>query len=111
MPSQPPPDPKAGCEAAARSKLLNPETAEFHDFETLDADAFKAAVIPPMQATHDYPAGKMIVDGEVKSIEAAAHLYRMRVRAEGKLGNKVTSLAYCRQPIDGQELCFCSFAG
>lgn len=108
MPSRPPPDPKAACQAEVQKKLLNPETAEFYDFAELDAGAFKAVVIPSLQAEHNYPAGKMVVDGEISSIEGAAHLYRMRVRAEGQLGNKVTQLAFCRQPVDGQPLCFCT---
>ncbi len=108
MPSRPPPDPKTACQAEVQKKLLNPETAEFHDFTEVDAGAFKAAVIPPLEAEHNYPAGKMIVEGEIGSIDKAAHLYRMRVRADGQLGNKVTKLAFCRQPIDGQNLCFCT---
>ncbi len=111
MPSRPPPDPQAACQAEVRTKLLNPETAEFHDFVEVDAEAFKAAIIPPLEATHDYPVGKTFVEDERKAIDSAAHLYRMRVRAEGQLGNKVTKQAYCRLPIEGQPLCFCALLG
>lgn len=108
MPSRPPPDPKAACQAEVQKKLLNPETAEFRDFTEVDAGAYKAAVIPPLEAEHNYPAGKLIVEGEISSIDNAAHLYRMRVRADGQLGNRITKQAFCRQPIDGQPLCFCT---
>lgn len=107
-PAAPEIDLRARCEVEVRKTLLNPETAEFHDFTEVDAEAFTAAVIPPMDAEHNYPAGKIIVDGERNQISSAAHLYRMRVRAAGQLGNRVTKQAFCRQPVEGQDLCFCT---
>jgi hypothetical protein len=104
----PKPDIKAACEDSVRENLLNPETAEFHDFEKVDAAAVKAAVMPPLEAKFNFRGGEVAIDGERKQIESAAYLYRMRVRAEGELGNKVTKLAYCRQPVEGVGACFCT---
>jgi hypothetical protein len=101
------PDVMAACAADVKKGLLNPETAEFHDLTEVDAASFKAVVIPVLEAENNFPAGRIMVDGERQSIESAAHLYTMRVRAEGKLGNKITKTAYCRQQVDGVEACFC----
>ena len=70
------------CRADIKSKLLNPETAEFHDFDK---------IAPPAQsvANNDY------------------HTYR--VRADSKIGLKVTTVYSCAStgatcactPVDG----------
>lgn len=107
-PALPEIDLQGSCEAKVRKDLLNPETAEFHDFAEVDAEAFKAALIPQLEAEHNYPAGKDIVGFEIKQIDSAAHLYRMRVRAEGQLGNTITAIALCRQSLEGSDICHCS---
>lgn len=100
-------DPRAMCEADVKEDLLNPETAEFFDFAPVDAGAFKAAVIPSIEADQYYVAGDALVEHEMRMIDMAQRLYRMRVRAEGKLGNTITSAAYCKQPSASMEMCDC----
>lgn len=49
-----------------------------------------------------------MIDYELKAADGADHLYRLRVRSEGKLGNKITNYAYCRFMTEGTNLCFCT---
>lgn len=100
-------DPRAKCEADVREDLLNPETAEFYDFAPIDAETFKAAVIQSLESDQYYVAGDALVEHETRMIDMAQRLYRMRVRAEGKLGNTITSAAYCKQPSASMDMCDC----
>lgn len=101
-------DIKAGCETEVREELLNPETAEFFDFQIVDAETFKVATVPSTEGNPAYSASHTIAKVRQNEIDSAAKLYRMRVRAEGQLGNTVTKLAFCRQPVEGVNACFCT---
>ena len=97
--------PEAACKAEVRKALLNPETAEFRDFSEIDADQFIDAVLPAL--TVEYSTFPFGVDVQSKWARDSAHLYRMRVRAEGKLGNTITKFAYCSQRFDFNDDCEC----
>lgn len=73
------------CRAHVTEGLLNPETASFSDFKAVpqaevDADGIMREMVPLMASTIP-PQG--------------ARYYRMRVRADGELSNKVTKIEFC----------------
>lgn len=70
---------RKACQASIKSQLMNPETAEFHDFEALP----------------DGPAKAAAPDFEYRTY---------RVRAESRLGNRVTSTYVCAV---SHESCTC----
>lgn len=73
------------CRTSVKATLLNPETAEFSDFrkysnKEIEADEFLSHM-------------PEIMEGTVPT--KGASYYRMRVRADGEIGNKITKLNFC----------------
>ena len=101
------------CQADIASKLLNPETAEFHDFGfipkataaqqilewSIAADQEKReseGLVLPQKPEHNSEVAYFInqqLDSDEKS---GAKFAALRVRADSRLGNKVTSEYVCR---------------
>lgn len=95
------------CENEIKSQLLNPETAQFFDFTEIDKGTYKANVLPVIRAENNFPAGDLLVDFERMDADSSDHVYRVRTRAEGPLGNTITNIAYCRRASDLLDDCKC----
>lgn len=84
------------CRAQVTEGLLNPETASFSDFRP----------ITPQEIAGDEFLSHMPDMMESLIPKKGATYYRMRVRAEGQLGNKITKSQVCA--IDAQKAnCAC----
>lgn len=73
------------CRAHITEGLLNPETASFSDFKA----------ITPQEIAADELLSEMPRIMENLIPQKGATYYRMRVRADGKLGNKITKVQIC----------------
>ena len=98
------------CKASIKDTLLNPETAQFLDFESISKGTAKYAMSKSLASEHELPSGmtSSIVEGALDKGEKSAgnlEYYRVRVRAEGKLGNTVTQQNICILASDG---CACT---
>lgn len=73
------------CRANVTEGLLNPETASFSDFRAIN----------PQEIASDEFLSHMpdMMDSLIPKKDAT--YYRMRVRAEGQLGNKITKTQIC----------------
>jgi hypothetical protein len=96
------------CRAKITSSLLNPETAKFHDFRIIDQTAAKELMIPRLIKQKEEEEGQSplpapMVDQISKIPDYVFYASRnlhprwatVRVRAEGKLGNTITSSYLC----------------
>jgi len=93
------------CRANISKGLLNPETAEFHDFRTTNVAALRSAVEEAFWEERSVAKSDRgnygtqvteIVDDLIKNLTSKTDAYySMRVRAEGRIGNKVTSNYVC----------------
>ncbi len=89
------------CVSKIRSTLMNPETAEFHDFRTIEASEYVDSFLAGTAAG----SGQPTTPTSQAAVEVAMHninkqnpestYHSVRVRAEGKLGNKITSQMIC----------------
>jgi hypothetical protein len=95
------------CRTSVSATLLNPETAEFHDFKQMSPSEFERAASQMAMDARAVSAGQDLVEQNRASFEAVgremaqglsakgASFYSLRVRADGRLGNKVTALQLC----------------
>lgn len=95
------------CEKSVKESLINPETAEFMEFKTVPlteaSDLLKnymvKAVMEKDPRIAEYGLGSSVesdASNSVKTIlEGVSSTYVMRMKAEGKLGNKITSNQLC----------------
>jgi hypothetical protein len=99
-----------------KETLLNPETAEFFEFEQSVEEGFKLGVLTSETKKWEEIAGDWYSGrDEFVATEAAkaakervnslgsAKFYSLRVKAEGKLGNKITSELECAVKDGGCE--------
>ena len=94
------------CETAIKQSLLNPETAEFLDFMPIHQDNYVQLAAPVELRKNERFTGDLAVSSvrrEIRKIRAK-EFYILRVRAERKLGNKVTSRMACAA---GDTNCSC----
>jgi hypothetical protein len=73
------------CRANVTEGLLNPETASFSDFKAISAQEI---------ASDEFLSHMPDMMDSLISKKGATY-YRMRVRAEGQLGNKITKTQVC----------------
>ena len=99
------------CKSAVTSTLINPETAKFYDFSELSDAAYVSKFVAAARQSND-PSLQMITEGVTEGLVAKSHVehpglkyYEMRVRAEGRLGNQITSDMFC---IATDDQCRCS---
>jgi hypothetical protein len=91
------------CEQTFTEKLINPETAEFMEFNNISKDEasillagimIKEAGVDGEDSSEDFqPAIKNLYAYE--ALENISGFYTMRAKAEGRLGNKITSNELC----------------
>lgn len=84
------------CRTQIKSTLLNPETATFSDFESIDKKAVESDEL--MSGLKGYLAELVPQKG--------ATYYRLKLRADGELGNKITKLQFCSVSAAGDQ-CAC----
>lgn len=88
------------CKAQIEASLINPETARFSDYRDLTSKEIQASEYwsyLPETMRHVIP-------------KAGASYVTLKVRAEGKLGNVITSHRFCG--VNAQKTdCFCVDAG
>ncbi len=90
---------EAICQASLAKNLLNPETAEFRDFREIDQAQFIAGLTNGLEAKAgrllpNKPAADQALQQELsKAVDIK--FYGFRLRAEGKLGNKITKQQVC----------------
>lgn len=91
------------CRAQVSETLINPETAEFRDFGEISYEELRRRVGANLLALQRVaPPGP---SGELRAPEGVA-FYGFRLRAEGRLGNTITSNQVCAVPAEG-ESCQC----
>lgn len=90
------------CEASIKGQLLNPETAEIMDFKSISREEavsrVASDVVSTMPNSEYLPEGAAVgkvAEGVDKEYSKETSFYGARVRAEGKLGNTVTSTQTC----------------
>lgn len=84
------------CRASLDETLINPETAEYSAFHLLNPDDIKNE---PTMAYRREAMSHLIP-------QKGARYALMKVRAEGKLGNKITSNQFCAINAT-KDTCFC----
>jgi hypothetical protein len=94
------------CEANFKTTLLNPETAEFHDFKQVSADEVKESFLLSLTGRSLARDNWQDIVNDKKA-EPGSTYYQMRVRAEGAIGNKVTKPLLCLVPPSGEK-CKCA---
>jgi len=91
--------------------LINPETAEFFDFEQISLDDFADEIIRAgavvTNGRYDRDGFRNKVREQAKSLAPESRFYKLRVRADGKLGNHITSQMLC---VGSDIACECSDA-
>jgi len=93
------------CEANFKEALLNPETAEFHDFKEISALEVEQSFW--LSATSKSLVRETWQDmKEEKVPEPGSTFYQMRVRADGQMGNKITKPVLCLLP-PSRDRCKC----
>jgi len=102
---------EAACETNIRSTLLNPETAEFHEFRPLTDADFQSSVATAFGHTPGSSEAR-IVEGTLTRIRqmadtVGADLYIVRTRAEGRLGNRITDNFICMADPNSDSNCQC----
>jgi hypothetical protein len=102
---------QAGCATKIKEELLNPETAQFYDFEQIPYSTYvegaDAAIADELASIGERQreAARSI---RIVSESPVGATYRMRVRAEGKLGNTITSFAWCQVTVTSSpSSCMC----
>ena len=94
------------CEASAGREVLNPETAQFFDFEELTQAQYVEGVATEGEAA----VGRDLTPSQRGELEDGFRqlfaeqdlaLSRVRVRSEGREGNVVTTNIYCMSSNDG----------
>lgn len=87
------------CEANVKEQLLNPETVDFRDFQSLTPKQVKE------DETYSYLSTSEFFDMTLEGVKER-NFHTARVRAEGQLGNKVTNTAVCATDTAGEK-CSC----
>lgn len=91
------------CEAHIKEQLLNPETAEFFDFDKVNDDALANDYRFKYMKDDIGKENPSDIDGKAKP---GTTFFRMRLRAEGVVGNKITQFPFCAVPPSGEK-CTC----
>jgi hypothetical protein len=94
------------CEASYKETLLNPETAEFHDFEEISAKEVNESFWLSLTSRSLPRDGWQDIVNDKKA-EPGSIYYQMRLRADGAMGNKVTKPLLCLIPPSGEK-CKCA---
>ena len=98
------------CRAEIKSKLINPETVEFYEFRDLTSSEY----LRLLSAGNEEGSGRLTTPENQKTAEEVmaklqktdpSAFHTVRVRAEGGLGNKVTSQMLC---MSNKTECICS---
>ena len=100
------------CETSVKATLLNPETAQILDYREDSPKVYldQVAAGAPADVTGD-PGVVSALNGASGAIESFRKMYpelkiaTFRLRAEGKLGNTVTSRKIC---FVARDQCICS---
>jgi len=102
---------KAMCEASLKESLLNPETAEFYDFTSISKSDAGRMVAGDLASDYDGAAATAVSEETQSQFDRKmdeqfpnAKFYRLRVRAEGPLGNTITKNQMCTVIDEG---CLC----
>ncbi len=79
------------CKESIKETLLNPETAKFYDYSIVSLEDKLSSV--PVTRSNDGS-----ISGQFKDVITNGNLKysKVRVRADGQLGNKVTSTMSCQ---------------
>lgn len=99
------------CKVSLKASLLNPETAQFYDFKTIDIAMFMQGLSDGLEAKHGRSppnkaqAAKMLTEKFEQAPDIK--LYSVRVKADGVLGNKITKMQVC---IVNEGECSCQNA-
>jgi hypothetical protein len=88
------------CRASLTADLLNPETARFLDFSRVTEEAFRGDETMSFMRRLMTGPGTGLVPAE------GATFYSLRLRAEGELGNVITSRQLCAVPAS-RSICQC----
>jgi len=90
------------CEANIKDNLLNPETAEILDFKAMSQKEVMDRMVAGVRSGLSAGAADHYSDEDLKQKVQQSYApspderyYSARVRAEGKLGNTVTSVQTC----------------
>jgi hypothetical protein len=93
------------CRDTITASLLNPESVEFFEFQESSRDAYRRASVDE-QVREVASLRPEASEGLIRSVATQvvsesvsgmpkAKFHSLRVKAEGKLGNKVTSVMQC----------------
>jgi hypothetical protein len=101
---------EALCRSHLQENLINPETAEFHDFSEDQLSRAPASTDELMRLPPKDFASVLVRDRLDKVAGGSAEgakFYRVRLRAQGRLGNTITSQQLCRVP-GPTDSCVCA---
>lgn len=97
---------KKSCEASIKGGLINPETAEFFEFDEVSKEAFIRVSMANNQssATPEQLRANLSRYWDEEIIGKGSKAFVFRYKAEGRLGNKITQQALC---LADDKACVC----
>jgi hypothetical protein len=90
-------DMRKSCEASIKGGLLNPETAEFFEFDEVSKEAFIRVSMANNQSasTPEQLKTSLARYWDEQIVGKGSKAFVFRYKADGRLGNKITQQALC----------------